>query len=96
VAAPAGAIGNDRPIQISVERWYSRDLQMNVRIDRTDPRTGETVFQLTNIERQEPDAALFQVPSDYTVKEAGKMGFPGKRHARPPGDGSPEPQPPPN
>ena len=96
---PAGAIGNDRPIQISVERWYSRDLQMNVRIDRTDPRTGETVFQLTNIERQEPDAALFQVPSDYTVKEARKMGFPGKRHERQPsspGDGSPELQPPPN
>jgi hypothetical protein len=96
---PAGAIGNDKPIQISVERWYSRDLQMNVRIDRNDPRTGETFFQLTNIERQEPDAALFEVPVDYTVKEARRMDFVGKWHKRQPpspGDGSPEPQPPPN
>ena len=68
---PAGAIGNEKPIVITVERWYSPDLQMNVMIKRSDPRTGENVFQLTNIMRSEPDASLFQVPPDYTVKEAG-------------------------
>lgn len=65
---PAGAIGNDKPIVITVERWYSPDLQMNVLIKRSDPRTGENVFQLANIVRSEPDASLFQVPSDYTTK----------------------------
>ena len=51
------------------EKWYSTDLQAAVMIKRTDPRTGgESVFQLTNIQKQEPAATLFQVPADYTVK----------------------------
>jgi hypothetical protein len=65
---PAGAIGNEKPIVITVERWYSPDLQTTVLVKRSDPRTGDSSFQLTNIQRQEPDASLFQVPADYTVK----------------------------
>jgi hypothetical protein len=68
---PAGQIGNAKPIEISVERWYSSDLQMNVMIKRSDPRGGTTVYQLASVVRSEPDAALFQVPSDYTVKQGG-------------------------
>lgn len=73
----AGAIGNQLPIQIVVERWYSPDLQMNVMITRSDPRTGQTVFQVTNVQRGEPDTSLFQVPSDYAVKQGpgGSKGF---------------------
>jgi hypothetical protein len=66
---PAGAIGNTNPIVITVERWYSPDLQTVVMMKRDDPRMGETTFQLTNIQRQEPDASLFEVPSDYAVKQ---------------------------
>ncbi|MGH9683531.1 MAG: hypothetical protein ACRD4S_07965 [Candidatus Acidiferrales bacterium] len=69
---PAGAIGNEKPIEVVTERWYSPDLQTVVMTKRSDPRTGERIFQLTNIERQEPEASLFQVPPDYTVK-AGLM-----------------------
>jgi hypothetical protein len=66
---PAGEIGNEKPIVIVTEKWYSTDLQAAVMIKRTDPRTGgESVFQLTNIQKQEPAATLFQVPADYTVK----------------------------
>ena len=65
---PAGEIGNEKPIVIVTERWYSPELQAALMIKRTDPRTGESVFQLTNIQKQEPAATLFQVPSDYTVK----------------------------
>lgn len=64
---PAGQIGNEKPIAVTVERWYSPDLQMDILIKRNDPRGGTTVFQLTNVVRSEPDASLFQVPSDYTV-----------------------------
>jgi hypothetical protein len=32
---------------------------------------GDTTYTLTNIQRSEPDASLFQVPEGYTVKEAG-------------------------
>jgi hypothetical protein len=81
---PAGAIGNEKPIVISVERWYSPDLQMNVMIKRIDPRTGDNVFQLTSIVRTEPDPSLFVVPSDYIVKEGGKMGFHRKGPPPPP------------
>jgi hypothetical protein len=70
---PAGAIGNQKPIVITVERWYSADLQTAVLTKRSDPRSGDTVTQLTNIQRQEPAASLFQVPSDYTIP-AGKGG----------------------
>jgi hypothetical protein len=66
---PAGAIGNENPIVITTEKWYSPDLQMVVLRKHSDPRTGETITQLTNIQRGEPDASLFAVPSDYTVKQ---------------------------
>lgn len=64
----AGAIGNDRPIISTEERWYSPDLQVAVTVKRTDPRTGEDVVKLTNIRRMEPDASLFTVPSNYQLK----------------------------
>jgi hypothetical protein len=85
----AGAIGNEKPIVITVERWYSPDLQMNVMIKRSDPRTGDNVFQLTNIVRSEPDASLFQVPSDYTVKEGGPGKFGRKGPGGPGAPGAP-------
>jgi hypothetical protein len=69
---------------ITVERWYSPDLQMNVLIKRSDPRTGDNVFQVTNVVRTEPDASLFQVPSDYTLKAGGRMGLHRKGQGPPP------------
>lgn len=72
---PAGAIGNERPIQTVSERWYSPELQTWVLTKRTDPRIGETTFRLTNIRRGEPAPSLFEAPADYTVRE-GKAGKP--------------------
>lgn len=65
----AGAIGNISPIEIVTERWVSKELGMAVRITRTDPRSGDTVYRLTNIVRAEPPPDLFEVPPDYTVHE---------------------------
>ena len=70
VAIPAGAIGNQAPIEIVNERWYSPELQTVVYSRRSDPRFGETTYRLTNIVRAEPPAELFQVPPDFTVEEA--------------------------
>ena len=69
ITIPAGKIGNERPLEIVSERWYSPQLQALVMSSHQDPRFGETVFRLTNISRDEPDASLFTVPADYTVKE---------------------------
>ncbi len=65
----AGAIGNDRPIQVSTESWYSAELQMNVMTKHSDPRTGDESFRLTNIVRAEPAAYLFQPPAGYQINE---------------------------
>jgi hypothetical protein len=80
---PAGAIGNANPIVITNERWYSSELHTVVMIKRSDPRMGTTTFQLTNIQKQEPDASLFQVPPDYTVKQGGQRRF-GRGGGQPP------------
>jgi len=69
----AGQIGNSAAIQIVDETWYSPDLRMNVMTRHNDPRQGETVYKLTNVQRTEPDPSLFQVPADYQVREAGKI-----------------------
>jgi len=71
---PAGDIGNDRPITIVDERWYSPDLQMTIMTKHSDPRSGETNFQLKNINRSSPPPTLFEVPSDYTVSAGGGRG----------------------
>ena len=62
-----GAIGNDRPIQTVEERWYSSDLQVNMLVRRTDPRSGEDIVRMTNVRRLEPDPSLFTVPAGYQV-----------------------------
>ena len=59
---PAGSIGNDKELKVVSETWYSKDLQMVVMSKHTDPRMGESTFRVTNIQRAEPDAALFQAP----------------------------------
>jgi hypothetical protein len=70
VTIPAGKIGNEMPILIISERWYSPELQLGVMTRHSDPRFGENSYRLTNINRSEPAKMLFEVPSDYTVKEA--------------------------
>ena len=68
-AIPAGKEGNEKEIDIVTETWYSPDLQVVVMSKTSDPRFGDSVYQLNAITRTEPDPALFAVPSDYTVKE---------------------------
>ena len=66
----AGAMGNEQPIQIVSEQWYSPDLKTLVLTRHSDPRSGENTFRLTNIVRSEPDRSLFTLPPDYTIKES--------------------------
>jgi TonB family protein len=68
---PAGAIGNERPIETVNETWFSQELKITILSKRSDPRFGETTYRVTNISRSEPDAALFQIPSEYTIIDTG-------------------------
>ena len=64
---PIGQIGNDRPIEVTTERWESRQLEALIVSRYSDPRTGEIEFRLINISRGEPAAVLFTVPEGCTV-----------------------------
>ncbi len=66
---PAGEIGNELPINIASETWYSPELQTMVSSKNSDPRMGENTFRLTNINRNEPAHSLFEVPADYKIEE---------------------------
>ena len=74
ITIPAGEIGNERAIEIVSERWYSPELQLVVMNRHIDPRSGETTYKLTNINRGEPAKSLFEVPAGYTVKEGAHFG----------------------
>jgi hypothetical protein len=71
---PTGAIGNAQPIVVTRVTWVSNDLKVPVQIKSSDPRFGSSDLELTSIVTTEPNAALFTVPSGYTVKEGGRGG----------------------
>jgi hypothetical protein len=64
---PAGAQGNEQPMEIIIERWYFPALQTPVLIKRSDPRFGEIVYRLSEIKRGEPSSTLFVLPSGYRI-----------------------------
>jgi hypothetical protein len=69
VLIPAGRIGNDRPIEISDERWVSTDLKVVMYSKHSDPRSGDIEFRLTKISRQEPAKDLFAVPAGFKIMD---------------------------
>ena len=69
ITIPVNRIGNDWPIEIVEERWKSPELRTTLWSRTSDPRWGETTYQLINIRRGEPDRSLFIVPGDYVIKE---------------------------
>jgi len=79
----AGTMGNSQALQRVHEVWLSTDLKVPVMIKNIDPMNGNTVTQLTNIARSEPDGSLFQIPSNYTVKTQAQ-GMRGHRGGPPP------------
>jgi hypothetical protein len=82
---PVGQVGNDRPIQIVDERWESPELGMVIYSRHSDPRTGIVEYQLTNIQRTQPPADLFQIPADYTIGgSTGESGWIKLQYAEPP------------
>ncbi|MES2391689.1 MAG: hypothetical protein V4555_08615 [Acidobacteriota bacterium] len=70
---PTGKIGNNQPITIVHEEWYSPDLQVVVKTMDSDPRSGERTMELQGLTRGEPDAALFHVPEGYEVRDMAGM-----------------------
>jgi hypothetical protein len=73
VTIPAGKLGNERPLVVVTERWFSPELGVVVMSRHSDPRLGTTSYRLTGIQRREPPAALFEVPAGYALEEGPMM-----------------------
>jgi hypothetical protein len=69
VTYPAGFFGNDKPIMNIHETWLSSDLKLVVLNIDDDPRTGTRITEVTDLDRGEPNPALFQVPEGYTIRD---------------------------
>jgi hypothetical protein len=68
ILIPPGRIGNDDPLEIVHERWYSPELQTILLSKHSDPRWGETIYELRNINRGAPDPSLFSLPAPSAPK----------------------------
>jgi len=66
---PADAIGNEQPIKIVTEEWTSPDLKVLLMTSHADPRSGESTYRLRSINRAAPDASLFQIPANYSIRD---------------------------
>jgi hypothetical protein len=64
---PAGFMGSDKPIASTSEFWRSPELNIMVIIRTIDPRSGETIQSLVNVNRDEPDPELFKATRGYKV-----------------------------
>ena len=65
---PEGTEGNDRDFTVVTERWESSELGIEQLEKITDPRSGVTTKETKNLNRAEPDPALFQIPADYKLQ----------------------------
>lgn len=68
----AGEVGNDQPITVRTDQWFSPELGVVVASTHNDPMIGEQTYRLEQINRAEPDPALFTVPADYTKNALGR------------------------
>jgi hypothetical protein len=65
----AGQMGNEQPIVVTSERWYSPELKATIMTKHNDPWAGEMKTQFSSVNTAEPDTSLFVVPSDYKIVE---------------------------
>ena len=63
---------NAQAIVVSDEVWTSAELQVVLYSKRSDPRSGDRIYRLTNLKRDEVAASQFSVPSDYKVRDLSK------------------------
>ena len=65
----AGSMGNAEPVVSYTEAWFSPELGTMMETRTNDPQSGTSSMRLVNLERNEPDPALFQIPAGYTIQD---------------------------
>lgn len=68
---PAASSNTGNEIVLTDEYWYSDELQMNVVVKHSDPRSGDVTMTLTQVTRADPDPSLFQIPNGYKSRGVG-------------------------
>ena len=63
----AGVFGNDKPVVVTKESWYSTQLQFDLSVTRVAPRTGTQKLEVTDLKLGDPGAEWFVIPDDYRV-----------------------------
>jgi hypothetical protein len=66
---PAGAMRNEKAVEIVAERWYSPTLKTVILIEHSDSGSGKSTYRLTNIKSGELLPSFFAVPSAYKIRE---------------------------
>jgi hypothetical protein len=72
---PAGEEGNDLPLVSINEMWIDKEMGLTLLSISDDPRTGRTTTEFEELNREEPDPALFAPPAGYTVQEQPQKGM---------------------
>jgi hypothetical protein len=67
ITIPAAAVGNEKPISIVTETWFSPAIAAVVQSTTDDPRYGKTTYQLTNVQLSEPARSLFEPPASFKL-----------------------------
>ena len=62
-----GAFGNDKPVVVTKEIWYSPLLQFNLSTTRIDPRNGTQKLEVADLKLGEPGAEWFAMPDGYRL-----------------------------
>jgi hypothetical protein len=70
----AGAFGNDRTVAVTKRYWYSPQLQINLAVDRHDPRTEDQKLELTELSLAEPDPGWFAIPDGFRLVQPKNAG----------------------
>jgi uncharacterized protein YecT (DUF1311 family) len=62
-----GAFGNDKPVAVVKEIWYSPQLQYNLSVTRLDPRNGTQKLEVTELKLGDPGPEWFATPDGYRL-----------------------------
>jgi uncharacterized protein YecT (DUF1311 family) len=62
-----GSFGNDKPVVVTKEYWYSPQLQVNLTVTRMDPRNSTQHLEMQDLKLGDPGADWFRVPDGYRV-----------------------------
>jgi len=63
---PVGMPGSSKSIEATMESWVCAELGVTLYNKQSDTLNGHRTVVISQINRKEPDAALFVVPADYT------------------------------